>query len=76
MKSLMMKSEPMLEEPMKEHYPMMHLNGKQMPEIEEWKLSEEYTLKVKVKMKDYHEHIHMDKKESSATLEVLAYEVA
>lgn len=74
MKSLEIKSEPMLESPMVSEYPCLYVSGKQMPEIDKWEVGEEYELKVKIKMQRYNSHTDIKSTHSDATLDVIAYD--
>lgn len=53
-------------------YPCMYIDEDAMPEIQEWKVGDEYELKIRVKMtsKDEYKSGAM----TSARLEVIAYE--
>lgn len=39
--------------PRSDSYPTMYVDSKQMPEIDEWEVGKEYTVKVVLKMKSY-----------------------
>ena len=42
----------MPEEP---HFPMLHVDSKQVPEILEWKVGEEYEIKIKIRQTSFTE---------------------
>jgi len=74
-KSLEMKSEPMLDSPMTSMFPSFYVNGVQMSEIDSWEVGEEYMLKVKVSMKNYNSYMDMKGTHSDGTIEVMSYEI-
>lgn len=59
------------ETPMRTDYPSFYLNAKQMPEIEDWQVGEEYTLTVKVRLESKNKELTSP---ASGSLEVLSYE--
>ncbi len=53
-------------------FPSMYVDSKQIPEIDEWEVGEEYVITVKVCMKSY--SIHEGSDRSNAELSVESYE--
>ena len=54
-------------------FPCLYIDSKQMPEIDEWEVGEEYEIKLKVKMKSYSISDEGDQR-SRAELSVESYE--
>ena len=59
--------------PEKTYFPSFYVDSKQMPDIDNWEVGEEYTITVKVKMCSYSLSEREDKSMSSAEIEVLEY---
>jgi len=58
------------------YLPSLYLNGDELPEIKKWKVGEEYTLKIKVRMSSYSEEKSLEVKggNSHASFEVMGVE--
>lgn len=55
--------------------PSFQANAKQIPEITDWKVGEEYTIVVKVEMKRMSSYDNGTKKSTDASFDVIAYKV-
>lgn len=56
------------------YFPSFYVNSKQMPEIDEWKVGEEYVITVKVKMNSFTSNDDAQNgAKSSANIELLEY---
>lgn len=55
------------------YYPCVYVDGKQMPEIDDWEVGEEYTITVKVKVRSYTMSEDEKNERSSAELELIEY---
>lgn len=75
MKSLEKKSEPSMNMPMSSNFPIFYVCDEQMPEIADWEVDKEYTIRVKVKMTNQTKRINMDSEDIDATMQMLSYEV-
>jgi|GEM_PF-5644686 len=53
-------------------YPSLYVDEKEMPEIEDWKVGQEYELKIRVKVTTKDEYA--DGTATNSRLEVIAYE--
>lgn len=62
-----------MEAPKEPYFPSTYVDSKQMPEIDEWEVGEEYTITVVVKMRSYSLSERADESRSSAELELLKY---
>lgn len=62
-----------MEDEMMSYPPSFSANEKQIPEIADWKVGEEYTLVVKIKMKSMSSYDNGTKKSTNASFDVVAY---
>lgn len=53
-------------------YPCVHVNEEEIPEVNDWKVGEEYELKIRVKLTGKSEYANGSK--TSGHLEIVAYE--
>lgn len=77
MKSLEIKPARSLEEtcgPADTRYPITHVDDKQMPEINDWQVGKEYTIKMKVRMRSFDRSETIDTTHANACLDLLEYE--
>lgn len=75
MKTLEKKSEPAMDMPMLSNFPTFYVCDEQMPEIADWEVDKEYTLRIKVKMTNQTKRVNMDGEDIDATIQMLSYEV-
>ncbi len=76
MKSLELKEDPSFE--MASYgpiFPTFYVSDEQMPEITDWDVEGEYTLTVKVRVKNKTQAATVDGVDTDSVLEVLAYEI-
>lgn len=57
------------------YHPNFSVNGKQIPEIKDWKVGEKYTIVIEVEMKRMSAYDNGTKKTTDASFDVTAYAV-
>lgn len=65
-----------MEVPSSPSFPTFYVCDEQMPEIADWEVEGEYTLTVKVRVRNKSQSATVDGVDTDSTLELLAYEVS